>query len=251
MRMLAVAVALVAVMTACSEDFFDPTPGSDAAPTSVELVGQHIRMLPGEANAVRISFQPKEVSVRIRIGRSSSDGRVVACALRTIDDEIPPAGRCIPDLPDGVRETMTTAGLGAIALVRDGGPISIDLRLEYEAGGRTFSILIPTIERPAGASVCKDNACNPFFEVRPVRAGRFTASVSWTGGAGHVELLEGRVLARSFSSTGIPYRIAASDDGAAPLSVNAQLNAPSEYALAITNPGTAALTAIRIDASWP
>ncbi len=251
MRFVAVSLALAAALTACSEDFFDPTPGSDATQPSVELVGQHLQMLPGEANAVRISFKPKDPSVRVRVSRSSSDGRVVACALRTIDDAIPPAGRCIPDLPDGVRETLTTAGLGAIALVRDGGPITIDLRLEYEAGGRAFSIFLPAIDRPAGASVCKDNACNPFFEVRPARAGRFTASVTWTGGAGHIELLEGRVLARAFSSTGIPYRIAASDDGAGPLSMSAQLNAPAEYALAVTNPSAAALTTIRIDATWP
>lgn len=251
MRLLVVCLGLAALLAACSDDFFDPTPGGDAAPPAVELIGQRVSMLEGETNAVRISFKPKDPSVRLRISRSSSEGRVVACALRTIEDAIPSVDRCIPDLPDGVRETLTTAGLGAIALVRHGEPITIDLRLEYEGGGRAFSIRLPTIERPAGGSVCKDNGCNPFFEVRPVRAGRFTASVSWTGGRGHVELLEGRVLARAFSSTGIPYRIAASDDGPGPLSVSAQMNAPSEYALAVTNPGEAALNAIRIDATWP
>jgi hypothetical protein len=251
MRLLAAMMALVAVTSACSEDFFDPTPGSDTAAPAVQLIGQHIQMQAGDENALRISFKPKDVSVRVRISRSSVEGRVVACPLRTIDDAIPPLDRCIPDLPDGVRETLTTAQLGAIALVREGTAITIDLVLEYEEGGRTFSIRIPAIDRPASASACKDNACNPFFEVKPVRAGRFTATVGWIGGAAHVELLEGRVLARAFSSTGIPYRIAAADDGGAPLTVTAQLNAPGEYALAITNPSGAALGAIRIDATWP
>jgi hypothetical protein len=251
MRVLAVALALVAATTACGEDFFDPTPGRDASPPSVQLIGQHIQMQPGEENAVRISFKPKDVSVRVRISRSSAEGRVVACPLRTIDDAIPALTQCIADLPDGVRETLTTPQLGAIALVREGAAMTIDLVLEYEEGGRAFSIRIPAIERPASASACKDNACNPFFEVTPLRAGSFTATVGWVGGGARVELLEGRVLARAFSSTGQPYRIAAADAGAAPLSVSAQLNAPGEYALAITNPSGGALTAIRIDATWP
>lgn len=251
MRFLAVTLALVAATTACSEDFFDPTPGRDATPPAVQLIGQHIQMAAGEENAVRVSFKPKDVSVRVRISRSSVEGRVVACPLRTIDDAIPPLDQCIPDLPDGVRETLTTAQLGGIALVREGGAITIDLLVEYEEGGRTFSIRMPAIDRPASASACKDNACNPFFEVTPIRTGRFTARIGWAGGSAHVELLEGRVLARALSSTGIPYRIAATDDGAAPLTVTAELNAPGEYALAITNTSGAALGAIRIDATWP
>jgi hypothetical protein len=251
MRLLAVILALVAATTACSEDFFDPTPGRDASPPAVQLIGENIRMQAGEENAVRISFKPKDLSTRVRISRSSVEGRVVACPLRTIDDALPPLDRCIPDLPDGVRETLTTQELGAIALVREGDPIEIDLLLEYEEGERTYSIRIPVIDPPASAAACKDNACNPFFEVKPVRGGRFTATVSWVGGAAHVELLEGRVLARAFSSTGIPYRIAAADDGATPLSLSAQLNAPGEYALALTNRSGAPLSAIRVDAIWP
>jgi len=251
MRLLAMMVALVAMTTACSEDFFDPTPGRDATPPAVQLIGQHVQMQAGEENAVRISFKPKDVSVRVRINRSSVEGRVVACPLRTIDDAIPPLDRCIADLPDGVRETLTTAQLGAIALVREGAAITIDFLLEYEEGGRTYSIRFPAIDRPAGGAPCKDNACNPFFEVTPVRTGRFTATVGWVGGGAHIELLEGRVLARAFSSTGIPYRIAATDDGSAPLTMSAQLNAPGEYALAITNTSAAALDAVQIDATWP
>jgi hypothetical protein len=99
--------------------------------------------------------------------------------------------------------------------------------------------------------VCKDNACNPFFEVLPVRGGAFTATARWTGGAGRVELLEGRVLARSLTSTGIPYRIAATAAGPPPLSIRATMNAPGEYALALSNASADDLTRIEIDAAWP
>ena len=253
MRRIALLLALLASLSACDRDFFDPTPGGTAAPPpTVELIGRNIRLLTGEANAIRISFRPKDPSVRVRISRSSTAGRVIACPLRRIDDPISSAQGCLPDLPDGVRENLTATGIGAVALVREGAPITInDLRLEYEEGERALSIRIPVISRPPGASVCKDNACNPFFEVRPVRGGRFTATARWTGGAARLELLEGRVLARALSSTGIPYRIAATATGPSSLTIGAQMNEPSEYALAISNLGTGDLTGIAIDATWP
>ena len=253
MRRLFVVVVLVVAVPACREGFFDPTPGSnnDKAQTSVELIGTNIRMVDGESSAIRISFRPKDPSVRIRIERSSTQGRVVACGLQHLDDPLPPVEGCLPDVPDGVRETLTATGLGAIVLVREGGPITIDLRLSYEEGGRAFSVLLPSIPTPPGASVCKDNGCNPFFEVSPTKAGAFTATATWTGASGKLELLEGRVLAKAFSSTGIPYRVAATKTGGSPLTIAAQLNAPSEYALALTNESRSEIAAVRIDATWP
>jgi hypothetical protein len=252
MRRLVVLLALSVSLTACPKDFFDPTPGAEGtAATSVELIGNNIRMLEGEANAVRISFRPKDPSARLRIERSSSTGRVVACGLSAIADPLPPAERCLPDVPDGVRETITADGLGAIVLVREGEPITIDLRLSYEEGGRSFEIRFPSIATPPGASACKDNGCNPFFEVTPTRGGSFTATARWDGGRGKLELLEGRVLAKAFSSTGIPYRIAGTRTGDPPLSVTSHMNAPSEYALAITNESRSDIGAVRIEATWP
>jgi len=251
MRRVALFVALIALLSACREGFFDPTPGGTKEQPSVELIGTNLRMLAGEANAIRISFRPKDPSARLRIERSSNEGRVIACGLRGIDDPLPPAEQCMPDVPDGVRESITAAGLGAIALVREGAPIAIDLRLEYEQGGRAFSIRLPIVGTPPGASVCKDNGCNPFFELLPVRGGAFTATARWETGSGKLELLEGRVRAKAFSSTGIPYRIAATRSGTSPLSVDARMNAPSEYALALTNTGATDLTHIQIDATWP
>lgn len=250
MRRVGILLALLAALTACSEDFFDPTPGRGAQAPGVELLGKNIRLMPGEAAAFRISFRPKDPSARVRIERSNPGGRVLACPLRTIDDPLPSSG-CLPDLADGVRENLTMAGLGAVALVREGDPITIDLRLDYEEGGRAFEISMPVVPVPPGASVCKDNACNPFFEVDPIRGGNFTATARWEGGDGKLELLEGRVKARAFSSTGIPYRIAATRTGASLLSIQAQLNAPGEYALTLVNAGTVELKGIRISATWP
>jgi hypothetical protein len=250
-RRIALSLALLIALTGCREGFFDPTPSGNTPRPGVELIGQNIRMLPGAAEAVRVSFTPKDPSVRVRIERSSNTGRVIACPLRSIDDPIPPEASCLPDLPDGVREPLTLPGLGAIALVREGDQITIDLLLDYEEGGRTFDIRIPVVPVPAGVTTCKDNACNPFFEVIPPRGGGFSASAEWASGDGKLELLAGRVRARSFSSTGIPYGIAATQTGPSPVVIKAEINASAEYALALSNAGAVELLQIRIHAVWP
>jgi hypothetical protein len=249
-RRLAFALVLLVAATACREDFFDPTPGRRAETPGVELLGKNIRLVAGEAAALRVSFRPKDPSVRVRIERSDSAGRVVACPLKTIDEPIPATG-CLPDLPDGVRENLTTAGLGAVALLREGDPITIDLHLSYEEGGRVFEIRLPSVPVPPGATSCKDNACNPYFELEPVRGGTFTATARWEAGDAKLELLEGRVKAKAFSSTGIPYRIAATRTGPAPLSIRSELNSPGEYALTLVNVGIVELRAVTLNASWP
>jgi hypothetical protein len=252
MRRFVLAAALLLALAGCRDDFFDPTPGQTGpAPTRLELVARNVQIRAGEANAVRIGFQPKDVAVHLRVDRSATSGRIIACPLKTIDDPIPEPSACLPDLPDGVREGLTLSGLGAVALVREGDTVTLGIRMEFEEAGRGIVFRLPVIPRPAGASVCKDNGCNPFLEVLPVRGGTFTATARWSGGTGVLEVLEGRVLARSFSSTGIPYRIAAEVSGPPPLSVTATLSSPSEFALALRNTSAGDLSDIEIEATWP
>ena len=252
MRRFALAAALLLALAGCRDDFFDPTPGQTGpAPTRVELVARNVQIRAGGDNAVRIGFQPKDVGVHLRVDRSSAAGRLIACPLKAIDDPIPEQSACLPDLPNGVREGLTLPSLGAVALVREGDVATLSIRMEFEEAGRGIAFRLPVIPRPAGASACKDNGCNPVFEVLPVQGGAFTATAVWAGGAGVLEVLEGRVLARSFSSTGIPYRIAGAISGPSPLSVRATLSAPSEFALALRNTSPGDLTDIEIEATWP
>lgn len=251
-RLARVCLALVA-LAACRDDFFDPTPGGTeptGAPT-VELIAQNVRLITGDENAIRIGFSPADPAARIRIERSADGGRIVACPLARISDPLPDPSGCLPDVPDGVREPITASALGAVALIRIGDPLTVGIRLEFVSSGRSFAFRIPVIEVPPGASACKDNDCNPFFEVAPVRGGPFSATARWAGGTGRLSLLEGRVLARSFTSTGIPYRVAANESGPAPLSIRATLNAPGEYALALENTSSDELRRIEIEATWP
>jgi hypothetical protein len=254
MRRHAVALVLLLALVSCRQGFTDPTPGqSEPAQKTVELIAQNLRMLAGRENAIRFSFSPKDPSVQIRLDRSDPNGRVYACPLSHIDDPVPDGGPgCLLDLPAGVRESITAPGLGAIALVRVGAPITVSMRLEYaESQGRRIGIRFPVIPRPPGASVCRDNACNPFFEVNPPRGGSFSATARWSGGRGNLALIEGRVLAQSFTATGIPYRTVTERSGDSGISITGPMSAPSEYALTLVNQGAGDITAVEIDARWP
>ena len=255
MSRLAVAgllLALTAALPACREDFFDPTPGQTGpSQRRVEVVARNVTLLPGEANAIRLGFGAKDPSAHIRVERPGGSGRIIACPLRDVGDPLPDLSACMPDVPDGVRTSITLTDLGGIALIREGDPLALEIRLEFEEDDRSLTLHLPVIERPAGAAACKDNACNPVFELLPLRAGRFTATARWSGGEARLEMLEGRVLARSFSSTGIPYRIAGGSSGTSPLSFTATLSAPSEYALALANTSTDDMRGIVLEAAWP
>ena len=245
-------LALAVATSACREDFFDPTPGQTGpAQNRVEVIARNVTLPPGGANAIRIGFAAKDPAAQMRIERPGGTGRIIACPLRSIEDALPDGSACLPDVPDGVRTSITLTGLGAVALIRDGDALSLEIRLEFEEASRNVAFHLPQIARPAGAAACKDNACNPIFELLPVRAGAFTATARWAGGVARLEMLEGRVLARAFSSTGIPYRVAGQAAGASPLSIAATLGAPSEYALALVNTSSGDLRSIVVEAAWP
>jgi hypothetical protein len=117
-----------------------------------------------------------------------------------------------------------------------------------------MSVQIPFLPAPESEQACKDNGCNPFFELTPLRNGTFTATATWKGPAGTLEILQGSVLGRSQTATGIPYREAARANGSPPLSITSRLSSQAEYALAITQPtgATAApLTDVFLSAGWP
>jgi hypothetical protein len=251
-RVRALAAAALLLAAACREGFFNPTPGATPSePPATQLIAVGVRMLPGPEAAVRIGFEPREPTAHLRVERPTAAGRLIVCPLAAVDDPLPNFASCLPDLPSGVREPIGRPGIRAVALVREGDPITVSIRLEFQERSRRLAIRIPTIEPPPSLEACRDNACNPFFEVRPERGGDFRATARWRGGPGLLELLEGRVLARAFTATGIPYRVAATASGPPPLQVRARLGAPSEYALALHNRSTTSLVAVAIDASWP
>jgi hypothetical protein len=214
------------------------------------LVGRNVALVAGTDRVLRIGFTPVEGAAQMRVDVRPPTLQVALCPLERLDDAIRIAA--CKDVVSGVFEDVASPRMRGIAVVLHGASATADFTLEYDEDSREVSLRLPSIPRPAGASVCKDNACNPFFELLPTRTGSFRASASWTGGRATLVLLQGRVLGRSLTATGIPYLEAARDDGSSPLRISTQLTAPGEYALALrTEAGSRALDSIAIDARWP
>lgn len=249
MRRLVPALCALALLAACKGDA-PATPGRPGKPPTLQIIAAGVPVAKGAENAVRIGFRAASgfatVIVNHRVG-----ARADLCPLASPEAAVPATG-CITSVGRGVRETVgRSAGLGGIAIVYHDAPSTAEVRLEFEEGGREVSFRFPRLARPPGASVCKDNGCNPIFELMPVRGGPFRARASWTGGAARLELQSGRVLARSFTATNIPYRIPAGEQGTSPIEISTQLSEPAEYALAFLNASGADLSNILIEATWP
>jgi len=258
MKPAAVVAALALALTACVDteggSSPSPSPTTDRAPAAT-LHGRHIPLFPGTARALRIGFEPFAGAARIIVNARPSGARVHVCPLLSIGAGIKRSD-CKRDVGNGVREPITRAGLRAIAVMADAsGGIEVDVVLDYDEAGRSFEIRMPIMPAPRGGVDCSDNACNPFFEVVPTRSGTFTARASWTGSPASLILLQGSVLGRAETATGIPYAQAAKDRGASPLQLRARMSAPAEYALAFKHdspPGSArTFENVAIIASWP
>jgi hypothetical protein len=230
-----------------------PTGSGSAEPPSVTVLAENLLLVPGAQNAVRVGFAPADPSVRVIASFADIGAVVGVCALASPDAVVPAArdqSGCINDLASGVRETLVGEGeLGAVALwVRTGPSVTVQLQVEYSERNRRLELHLPASRaQPSG---CRDNACNPFFEVVPVRGGEFSARATWSGGPARLALLEGRVLAHSYSATGIPYNVPAEEEGSPPLTLATHLSAPAEYAL-VLDQNTTDIAAIDITARWP
>lgn len=258
-RLAPVLLALALVATGCPRTRVEvrPTGTASPRPPSVEVVSQNVRLVPGPERAVRFGFVPADSTVRVIVTFPDTGSIVAACAVERADAAPPPdlvAPHCREELPSGVREELSVpARLAAVAVwVRTGNAVTASIRLEYAQGARPRPVRIelPVINAPQDPTRCKDNACNPVFEVRPVRGGRFHATGRWTGASARLALLQGRVLAKSFTATGIPYTVAAAGTGAAGARIETRLSAPAEYALVVDG-NRADLTGIVVETEWP
>lgn len=253
-------IALLLALSACSAEGDGdarPSPSPDEPPV-VQLIANNVEL--SRTTPLLIGIDAAAPSVSIIVGHDP-EAHVDVYALETLESPLPREGcpivrirSCVRDIGRGVRESVDR-GLrppGAIAVAIRSGPPRVNVRLEYGERTRAVTLRIPSIPPPRGVAQCKDNACNPIVEMMPLRGGTFHATARFASGTGRLQLQSGRVLARSFSATGIPYRIPAEDAGASPLSLRSRLDAPAEYALALLNIDPARpLTAVSIEARWP
>ncbi len=241
----------VAMLASCTGG----TPAKQSGVPTVRLLAENLQLFPGSEQAVRIGFQTASGSADIIADLRPDTTALAVCPLTSLGADLPPVATC-KDVGSGVRETITATGLAAVGLVVSGVPSArANVRLEYDDGGHMMLVQIPFLAAPVGAQSCKDNGCNPFFELTPLVNGSFHATASWKGPTGTLLMLQGSVLGRSLTATGIPYREAARADGKPPLSISANLASQGEYALAITQPIGAPTSApmenVFVNATWP
>jgi len=258
MKLLSFALVLALALAACTGNGEpDASPTSPAgSPPSATLLGQNLDVFPGPDQAVKVGFTPFGSSARVIVRFEPARAVVDVCPIASIGEPPPDREGCKRDVRTGVRETITAARLGGIAIVvRSDESVSFDLVVEYEEGERAIEIALPVLPAPAGGADCSDNACNPFFELQPTNAGAFEASATWDGPEGGLVLLQGSVLGRAHTATGIPYGEPTRDEGSPPLEVSTRLTAPAEYALALRHArqGSAVppMRDIVLSVSWP
>jgi hypothetical protein len=86
--------------------------------------------------------------------------------------------------------------------------IVAELAFTYRPAQRSFRLALPDLRQGEGASLCKDNGCNPFVEITPFLSGRFNASATWnSNGDAHLILEIGGVAAHAAVAFGQPYQI--------------------------------------------
>lgn len=241
MRLIA-AIALVLTLPGCAG-----TASREEVPPN-RIIAQNLSI--GE-DGLRFGFAPGEPFAHVLTSFTPDSGGLMICPLPSMDSALPPSTSCRTDVRSGVRETVTSQGLRAVALVATRERLDADVTVEFTGTSRSISALIPFIAAPVGP--CPDVDCSPLIEVTPGHDGPLKARASWTGPSATLVLLQGRILARSVTANpGLPYREEARTEGPSPRSLDAQLSRTGEYALILRQAaGAGPLTDVHIDATWP
>lgn len=225
-----------------------PTAPSGAPETAIF----HARgLLLGPGEEIRLGVEAGTRGIDLRPAFAPSQARFFACPLADIEAPTPPIAECTRDISQGVRTPLKGAA-HALRLESDA-PIRLDLVVEYYGGGRV-EIRYPRVPPAPSVEACRDHGCDVFFERLPVRDGRLTVTASYEGPSGRVLIEQGRVLARSATATGVPYRIAGETEGESPRSLSVGVSENAEYAVAVhqrPGPNARGLRNLRVVMEWP
>ena len=198
------------------------------------------------------------IFVRLKGGVPSSNKVVSVCPIVDMK-KLSPGSACVfPSNGEKVEIPHGSEYLGAevflLGLAPDGtNQITIDdIQVGYKAASGAVRVKTPPIAKPVGGSACKDNACNPFFEMVPQLTGTLTAVSTHEGnGTAQLSILAGDVAAHGYSATGTPYTTIDFMEGGFQLKVSGKIYAAEEAALAFQNTGTKWLGAAVIEITWP
>jgi hypothetical protein len=203
---------------------------------SVEEGSERIRIVPNAAGSLTVTLR-------------GTDGTVNVCPFT------PPSqtGSCSAPA-NGASVTLQSVG---VEVHKTSGERYIDeISVEYTATKHNVRVLSPNIIPKPGQSVCKDNGCNPFYELTPHRAGTVDATSNWEGIATGKLLIElGRVAEHGLSRTGEQYRVPAqaqrSSDGGPPNLHVSTTVAATEVAVVLENEGARLLRTPTLELTWP
>ena len=227
-----------------------------------------------ENRGLRVGLQSPDTTARVRVGSWTHADQFAVYACPVADLATPGAvGRmttqCTKLAPgtaveiahgpghQGVEGTMAPSNSFRGTPAPPNAIVLDDVTVSYATADRTTVLQGPRIPAPAGASACKDNACNPFFELTPFRAGSLDADAHWGAdtpvarSAGRLEILVGEVATHRMSEVGIPYAVPATADGPSPLHVTSTVPS-TESAVALADlDGGRPLQGVALHITWP
>lgn len=227
---------LVLALTACA--------GPAAPEGASTLHARNLLTAPGAP--IEIGFHAGGSGVQLRPEFTPQDAQ-----LRICGDAI--AEGCLEHVAWGVRVPIRGSGIETLTFETDR-LATLSFTAEFFPLGPSIEARLPRVPAAPSEEACRDNACRAVFELLPIRTGTLEAEAMFEGEQGELAILSGRILARSETATGVPYRVADAATGAGPLSVAAQLDAGSEFAVVVgqrAGSGAGGMTGIELTMRWP
>lgn len=229
-------VALLLLLPACAGTAVQEGPST--------LHARNLLLGPGET--IRLELRPGSTGVDLRPEFTPSDARVRLCR----EGEAP---ECFEPIAWGVRTPIRGSGIEALTIESDRA-VTLSLTAEFFPLEPEIRVELPRAPAAPSEAACRENACRALFELVPVRTGTLTAGLTFEGDVGELAVLSGRILARSETATGVPYRVADVDRGSAPLEVSAQLDAGAEFAVVVgqrSGTGAGGVRDLELEMRWP
>lgn len=207
---------------------------------------------------VLVDSPDEHLNVRLHGGIPAGNQTVWVCPVKDLDSAFSPDS-C--EMPANNQKVQIPHGGGyegvevVLVGVGPGGKNETtveEIEVGYHAASGTMQVRTPPIAVPPGASACKDNGCNPFFEVTPQQTGRLIATAQLAGIAdGQLSIESGDIVAHSYAATGVPYEQIAAMEGGSKLKASGKIYATEEAALSLRNFGAKILKPATLDISWP
>ena len=236
------------------------TPTSPATSTQVKAVAYNLRLdaaaEPG-TDSFKILVDSPDLSIKVTLkGLASPNTDTKLCPIvdleagSSIDACKTPKNGVAMAIPHGAK-------FKGVQVFQTKGAATLDVTVKFTVVDRTIFMRLPNIAPRPGGSVCKDNGCNPFFEMTPHVEGSFDATATWQAiGSGTLDMEIGKIAAHDYSAHGHPYKqvaksSASSDKKAAKLHISGSLPANTEGAVALRNDGAKLLRSPTVRISWP